>query len=595
MKLSDYVFSFLAEKGIDTFFYLPGGGCMHLLDSMAKNKNIKSISLLHEQAVAVACESYANTTGKMGAALVTTGPGATNTITGMLAAYLDSSPCFFISGQVKTADLKSRFGVRSHGSQEADIVTIVSTITKYAVMVTDKNKIRYHLEHAWHEAMSGRRGPVLLDIPLDIQGAQIEIETLESYTPPPQNKPAFDSASVINILNKAQRPLLIVGNGLNACKSDFYSLMNYLSIPVIPSWKAMDYIANDHPLYTGRVGGMGDRAGNIAMQNADLIISLGCRLDFSITGFDRSQWATNAKKIVVDIDDAEISKLESAGDLFPVIADTSDVIAELLIHKDKIRIQDLSSWKEKIAHWKNKYPVISHDKYTNAQGGLTTYAIVDTLCRYLPNDAHVAPCSSGTTAEIFFQAFTVKQGQTVRSNHGLGSMGFEIPNAIGMCVAAGNKNTVCIAGDGGMQLNIQELSVIRGRNLPVKIFVINNHGYASIRNMQNNHFAGHHAGCDVASGLFLPELRKLSAAYEIPYFRIQNEAELDDAVQSVLRENGPALCEVIVDGECLVTPRSATQIMSDGSMRSSPLENQFPFLSEEEVEYNNVYNTTKNC
>jgi acetolactate synthase-1/2/3 large subunit len=389
-------------------------------------------------------------------------------------------------------------------------------------------------------------------------------------------------------LNKARRPVLIAGNGLSAGKTAFYSLMNYLSIPVIPSWKAMDYIANTHPLYAGRVGGMGDRAGNLAMQNADLIISLGCRMDFSITGFDRGRWTPAAKKIVVDIDPSEIRKLESAGDLFPVIADTADVIAELLAHKDEIHTQDLSLWKEKIARWKQKYPVISCNKYTNAQGGLTTYALVDTLCRYLPNNAHIAPCSSGTTAEIFFQAFTVKQGQTVRSNHGLGSMGFEIPNAIGMCVASGNKDTVCIAGDGGMQLNIQELSVIRGRDLPVKIFVINNHGYASIRNMQNNHFVGHHAGCDVESGLFLPDAQKISAAYEIPYFRVQNEAELADTVQAVLREKGPALCEVLVDGECLVTPRSAMQIMRDGSMRSSPLENQFPFLSEDEVAANRV-------
>ncbi|GMO41478.1 MAG: biosynthetic-type acetolactate synthase large subunit [Termitinemataceae bacterium] len=605
MKLSDYVMRFLEEKAVDTMFYLPGGGCMHLLDSMASSTQINSISLLHEQALAIAAEAYANTSGKMGVALATTGPGAANTITGMLGAYLDSSPVFFITGQVKTADLKSHFGVRGHGSQEADIVAIVSSITKYAVMVTDKSKIRYHLERAWYEAMIGRRGPVLLDIPLDIQGAQIEPDALEGFTPPPSDKTPPDVSVIINMLRDAKRPVLIVGNGCTAHKNDFFELMDLLSIPVIPSWKAMDYIANDHPLYAGRAGGMGDRHGNLTMQNADLILSMGCRLDFSITGFDRSAWATKAKKIIVEIDPAEIKKFLynpqkendsiphkqasqlnelNEREIFPVIAGAGKVMKELLRRKSEIKVSDISSWKKQIAQWKEKYPLAKEHQ----SNSVTTYSLIDTLCAALKNDAFVAPCSSGTTAEIFFQTFTVKAGQTVRSNHGLGSMGFEIPNAIGMCVASGKKNTVCIAGDGGMQLNIQELAVIRGHNLPIKIFIVNNNGYASIRNMQNNHFQGRHKGCDADSGLFLPDMQKLSAAYQIPYCRVENLSGLEYMVKSMLLHGEPAICEVFVEGDCLVTPRSASQIMPDGSMRSSPLENQFPFLPDGEIKANMV-------
>ncbi len=587
MKLSDYVFSFLESKGVRTVFYLPGGGCMHLLDSLAASGGIAPVSLLHEQAVAVACEAYANATGGMGVALVTSGPGGTNTLTGMLAAYLDSTPCLFLSGQVKTADLKSRYGVRSLGSQEADIVGMASPITKYAAMVTDKESIRYHLERAWHEALSGRPGPALLDIPLDVQGAQIDENGLAGYTPPLAPR-TVDVGPIIALLNQARRPVIIAGNGLSRCRTAFRGLVDRLSIPVIPSWKALDYFPNNHPLYAGRAGGMGDRHGNLAMQNADLILSLGCRLDFSITGYDRSAWAPGARKIVVDIDPAEIRKLEGAGALVPCVADAADVLEALWARQAELRLPDCSAWKARLADWKARYPVVTPEKYTTAAGKLTTYALVDRLSALLPVGARIAPCSSGTTAEIFFQAFGVKEGQIIRSSHALGAMGFEIPNAIGLCVGSGGADTVCIAGDGGMQLNVQELAVVRGRGLPVKIFVVNNHGYASIRNMQKGHFQARFCGCDMESGLYLPGLRGLSAAYDLPYFRVDALNDLDATIHAVLRQKGPALCEVVVDTDCMVTPRSATQVLPDGSLRSSPLENQFPFLSDEEAERNKL-------
>jgi len=580
MKLSDYVFQFLKNKNVDTVFFLPGGGCMHILDSMGSSSELSAVSLLHEQAVAIASEAYANTKGKPGVALVTTGPGGTNTVTGVLAAYLDSSPCFFLSGQVKTTDLKSNYGVRSHGSQEADIVEIVRSITKYAVMVTDKNTIRFHLERAWHEMTAGRCGPVWIDIPLDIQGAQIEEDLLAGYEPPDVEENPYDADALIAALNISVRPVIIAGNGLARCKDKFHELLNLLQIPVIPTWKAMDYVPNDHPLYAGRAGGMGDRHGNLAMQNADLILSLGSRLDHSITGYDRSAWATKAEKFIVDIDENEIKKLEGAKGVTPIIANVSDVIDALIKRKNEIRLSGLAVWKNRIAEWKTKYPIAA------VGDELTTYHFVQELCRQLPDGAHVAPCSAGTTAEIFFQAFNVRKNQVIRSNHGLGAMGFDIPNAIGMCVASGGKDVICVAGDGGMQLNFQELAVIYSRKLPIKLFVINNNGYASIRNMQNNHFKGRHVSCDPASGLCMPDLKKVAMGYCIEYREISALLSMRLEVENILNTKGPIICEVFVNGDCLVLPRTSTIVMPDGIMKSSPLENQYPFLSDDEIKEN---------
>ncbi|GHU53915.1 acetolactate synthase large subunit [Clostridia bacterium] len=547
---------------------------MHLLDSLGKS-DFEAISLLHEQSIAIAAESYANTSGKAGVALVTTGPGGTNAVTGCLAAYLDSSPVFFLSGQVKTDDLKSRYGVRSLGSQEADIVSIVTPITKYAVMLTDKNQVKYELEKAWSLMTSGRKGPVWLDIPLDIQGADIDISTLEGYVPVEKNLTA-DVTPIIIALNNSKHPVIIAGNGLSDCKNEFLELTEKLNIPIIPTWKAMDYIPNSHELYAGRAGGMGDRHGNLAMQNADFLLCLGTRLDFSITGYDRSQWAEKATKIVVDIDETEIAKLDGSTNIVPIIADVTDVVSQLLKYDFQINV---SKWKNQIAVWKEKYPIVSEENK------LTTVALVKSISKYLQEGAFVAPCSAGTTAEIFFQAYEVKQNQTVRSNHGLGSMGFEIPNAIGMYFAGG-KDVVCVAGDGGMQLNIQELAVIVARKLPIKIFVVSNNGYASIRNMQNNYFTGNYVGCDENSGLYLPNLEKLSTAYGLKYFSLNDFSSLDKTVEEIINLHEPIICEVFVEGDCLVSPRTATQVLPDGSMRSSRLENQFPFLSEEEVAEN---------
>lgn len=584
MKVSDYVMEFLADKGIKDMFFLPGGGCMHLTDSLGKCERIREISLLHEQAVSIACEVYTSTSEKVGAALVTTGPGGTNAVTGVLSSYQDSVPCIFISGQVKMADLKSRFGLRGMATQEAGIVEIVESITKYAVMVTDKEKIRYHLEKAWYEATTGRKGPVWIDIPLDIQGAQIDPNTLEGYVEPPHENlcKSENINKVIDLLNEAQRPVIMTGNGLMYCKEDFYELADYLQIPIIPSWKFADLIANDHPLYVGRCGTLGERAANYAMQNADLIISLGCRLDYSITSYDRENWATKAKKVIVEIEENEIRKLQIPVDV-PIVCDVKDFISELVQQKDRISLKDISAWKDRISEWQKKYPIIT-DKHYEDINGLSTYAVVAEVCKRLDKDAVIVPSSAGTVAEIVFQSVQLKQGQKLRTNNGLGSMGYELPGAIGAW-AAENKEIICFAADGGIQMNIQELATVAGRNMPIKIFLICNNGYASIQNMQRNHFK-RYVGSNTDSGLYIPDMAAIGKAYGLTVFEASKVAELGEVIDKTLQAEGPVLSIMHVDVMCLVEPRSATQILPDGSLRSSTLENQFPFLSDEEVAEN---------
>ena len=585
MKVSDYVIEFLAEKGIEDMFFLPGGGCMHLTESLGANEKIREVSLLHEQAVAIACENYATTSEKVGAALVTTGPGGTNTVTGVLSAYQDSVPCIFISGQVKTADLKSRFGVRGMATQEAGIVEIVESITKYAAMVTAKEDIKYHLERAWYEATHGRKGPVWIDIPLDIQGAQVEPDLLEGFEEPMHVNTCkkSDVAQAIAMINKAKRPIIMTGNGLMYCKEEFYQMAELLQIPIIPSWKGCDLIANNNPLFVGKCGMLGERAANYAMQNADLILSMGCRLDYSITSYDRKNWATKAKKIIVEIEQNEVDKLQLDVEL-PIICDVKDFISEFMVQKAELKQQDYTAWKKRIANWKEKYPIICAKHYEDTNG-LSTYAVIAELCKKLDENAVIVPASAGTVAEITFQAIQIKQGQKVRTNNGLGSMGYELPAAIGAHIAT-DQEVITIAADGGIQMNIQELATIVGRQLPIKIFLICNNGYASIQNMQRNHFKGHYVGSNESSGLYLPDMVKIGKAYGLTVHETSKVVELEDVISKMLDEKGPALCVLHVDVMCLVEPRSATQVLPDGSLKSSTLENLYPFLSDEEVEEN---------
>ena len=593
MKLSDYVMQFIAKQGVGHIFYLPGGGAMHLVDSLGKRKDLEIVCCLHEQAVAVAAESYAMHTNNFGVSIVTTGPGGTNAITGVCAAWIDSVPCLFVSGQVKRSDLMKGKGIRQLGIQEADIVTLVNSITKYAVTVMDPTSIRYHLEKAMYLAQNGRPGPVWIDIPLDVQGSIIDEAALEGFNPAEFKEKKSNNTfvknavkKIIRFLNKSERPVIIAGDGIKIAKSKelFLDIIKKLDIPVIPTWKAMDIIHEEHELYAGRGGILGERSANFAVQNSDLLLCVGSKMDFTQTGFDTKSFARAAKKVVIDIDKNEVKKLDFPINL-KIIADAGVVLNEIAVQLNNIKVKDRSFWKNKIKAWRKKYPIVTSEYY-NKTGLVNPYVLIDVLSREATSEDIINPCCAGTAAEYNFQAFKIKENQKVITNHGLGPMGFELPGSIGACLANNRKRTICVAGDGGFQLNIQELETLRRLDLPVKIFIMNNNGYSSIRTMQETHFNGHYVGNDPSSGLTLPDIIRVAEAYKIKAIRISDASELDQKIRETLSFPGPVICDVMVIPGFKVSPKVASRRKEDGTMVSKPLEDQWPFLDRNELESN---------
>ena len=593
MKLSDYVMKFIAELGVGHVFYLPGGGAMHLVDSLGKITGIEIVCCLHEQAVAVAAQSYAMHTNNLGVGIVTTGPGGTNAITGVSAAWIDSVPCLFVSGQVKRSDIMKDKGIRQLGIQEVDIVSLVQSITKYAVTVMEPASIRYHLEKALYLAKNGRPGPVWLDIPLDVQGSIIDEKALEGFNPVElkEKKPDMSLVKnsvkkIIRLLNDSERPVIIAGDGIKIAKSRelFLDIIKKIEVPVIPTWKAMDMIYEEHELYAGRGGILGERSANFAVQNSDLLLCIGSKMDFTQTGFDTKSFARAARKVVIDIDNNEVNKLDFSIDL-KIVADAKLVLEEILNQLDNIKIKDRSLWINKIKEWRKKYPVVLKEFY-NKTGLVNPYVLVDVLSREATSEDIIHPCCAGTAAEYNFQAFKIKKNQKFITNHGLGPMGFELPGSIGACLANNRKRTICIAGDGGFQLNIQELETLHRLDLPVKIFIMNNNGYSSIRTMQETHFNGHYVGNDPSSGLTLPDIISVAQAYKIKALRINDVSELELKIREALDFPGPVICDVMVIPGFKVAPKVASQRKENGTMVSRPLEDQWPFLDRDELKSN---------
>jgi acetolactate synthase-1/2/3 large subunit len=588
MKLSDYVFQFAADLGVKHVFMVPGGGAMHLVDSLGRQPAIEYVCNLHEQACAIAAEAYARVTNNLGVALVTTGPGGTNAITGVAGAWLESTPCLIVSGQVKRADLKGDSGVRQLGPQELDIVSIVRPITKYAVTVLEPDSIRYHLEKAVNLARTGRPGPVWIDIPLDVQAAQIEPSGLAGFVAPFDGARAEGSglsnqvAQTISLLNEAERPVLLIGNGLRlaGAQEAFRQMLGHLQIPVLTTWMAADLLPDDHPLFLGKPGTVASRGANFALQNSDWLLSIGARLDFAVAGFDHSRFARAAKKTIVDIDESEIRKLRMKLDV-AVCADARRFIEELLRCRHSIQPRDRTRWLNRCQEWKSKYPVVLPE-YRRQTDYVSTYVFSEVLSEELTGDDLIIPGSSGAGIDAFWLSFKVKAGQRLFSTGGLGAMGFGIPASIGGCLASGRKRVISIDGDGGFQLNIQELETVARLNLPIKYFVLNNQGYASIRAMQRAHFRGHVVGCDDSSGLSLPDLQKQAAAYGIAAYRVENHDRLREQLRQVLQRPGPVLCEVMTDPDQPIGPRVSSAVRADGSMVSKPLEDLWPFLERAE-------------
>lgn len=590
MKVSDYIIKFINEKmGVKNVFILSGGGWMHMLNSLGENKNIDYICTLHEQGAAIAAEAYGQYTNNIGVAIVTTGPGGTNAITGVTGAWIDSTPMMVISGQVKRADMIGDKDIRQMGPQEVDIIPMVESITKYAVSVLEPKKIRYHLEKAYHLATTGRKGPVWLDIPLDVQGATVDESSLEGFTPTSEEKISreFDTnlEKTIELINNSKKPVILAGNGiyLAGAKEEFIKLAEKLDIPVLTTWKTIDFIEQEHRLFAGRPGVVASRGANFAIQNADLLITIGARMDLPQTAYNHKNFGKNAKKIIVDIDENEINKMQMDIDV-KLVSDAKDFVLGLSNSLNKITYKN-NGWIEKCNELKEKYPICLPEFFEQKEY-VNTYVLLDALSKQMSNNDMLVPGSSGSCSEVSCQAFKVKKGQIVLNNQGLGSMGFGLPASIGACIASGGKRTVCVNGDGGFMMNIQELETVRRLNLPIKFFILNNDGYGSIRNMQNAHFKGLYVGSGRTSGVTLPDMQKVASAFEIPSCVIKDQQNIEAEVKKVLECEGPFICEVMISPEQQTQPRVSSIKLEDGSMMSKPIEDMWPFLAQEEIEKN---------
>ena len=588
IKVSDYIIQCLEKTGSKHMFMLPGGGAMHLNDSLGKSKSIQFVCTQNEQGAAIAAEGYARVSGTPGLLMVTTGPGGTNALTGVAGAFLESTPMIVISGQVKRLDMIRDQHLRQQGMQELDIIASVRPMTKYAALVDEPNMIRYHMERAIYSATHGRKGPVWLDIPLDVQASMVEEDELVGFTPFEPPLPPADRAvlRIVERLNRSERPVILAGNGIRlaGAEKEFLELVETLGIPVLTTWNGIDLIDEEHPLYFGRPGGLGHRYANFIQQNSDFFLSIGARMNLLQTGYNFDGFAREAFRVMVDIDRAELSKINVRPDL-AVQADAGDFIRTMLRYSDKIEKKERADWLDYARRMKASYPLILPE-YLEQKESVNTYCLLDTISELMtPDDVYVSG-SSGSCIDISMQAFKVKKGQRVFCTKGLASMGYGLPAAIGACLASGRKRTVGVNGDGGFVMNIQELETIRRLDLPVKIFVLANHGYGAIQATQTNIFNRHFVACNTDSGLSLPDVARIAEAYGLKSVTISRNDEVRNAVSAVLDHDGPVICKVLTPIELTAAPKQVSYKRSDGQMESLPLEYMNPPLPEEEFRKN---------
>lgn len=589
VRVADYVMQRIADAGVRHVFLLPGGGAMYLDDALAQSE-LEYVPCHHEQACGIAAEAYGRVAENLGVAVVTSGPGATNVLTPVAGAWIESSPLLVVSGQVKRADMLRDSPLRQRGVQEVDIVRMVQSITKYAVIVEDPASIRFHIDKALHLARSGRQGPVWLDIPLDVQAAPIDPATLDGYTPSEGTASSATLAEavdrVVELINMSERPLLLAGHGvrLSGGARLFQSLYERLGVPVVTTWNALDLIPYDHPLCVGRPGVVALRAPNFAVQNCDLLIAIGSRLDNIITAFNPRSFARGARKAVIDIDPNEVAKLDMDVDV-PVAVDAKRFIAALLERSDSVTRRDHSAWLGRCADWKRRYPVLDGTPFPSS-GAISHYHFIDILSQAIPADTLVATGSSGLAVEAFYTVFRNKPGQRIFLTSGLGAMGYGLPAAIGACLANNRQPTVAVESDGSLQLNLQELATLKALHLPLCLFVMNNSGYASIRNTQRNYFQGRYVGTGPEAGLWLPDILKLAETYGMPALCIDDAAALEDGLARALALPRPCLVDVRLVANEALAPKVAAIPQPDGSIISMPLEDMSPLLPLAELEAN---------
>lgn len=593
VKLSEYVADFLVKNGIEHVFTLTGGGAMHLNDSFGHKKELACIYNHHEQACAIGAEAYTRLTGKLAAVCVTSGPGGTNAITGVLGGWLDSIPMFVISGQVKreTTTWSTPVPLRQLGDQEYNIVASVSPMTKYAHMVTEPEEIRYHLEKALYLCKNGRGGPVWLDIPLDVQAAPIDTEDLKGFDPSKLEEPeapVYDESlteQIINKIKEAKKPVVFAGSGIRLGKAhdEFLAVIEKLNIPVVTAWNAHDNLWDEHPLYCGRPGTLGTRGGNFVVQNSDLLLVLGCRLNIRQISYNYKEFAPNAFKMIVDIDENELKKPTVKADL-PVHADVKAVLRAILKSDYQSENEAHQRWLAWCRRIDAKYPAVLPE-YRRQQSPLNPYAFVEKLSGVLDEDDTVIT-GNGSACVVTFQAMHIKKGQRLFTNSGCAAMGYGFPAAIGGCVARGGKRVICIDGDGSFQMNLQELQTVVYNRLNLKLLYLNNNGYHSIRQTQTNLFKPPLVGVCDGNGLSFPEAEKIAGAYGIPFYRIDRLDEAEETLRRALDFDGPAFCEVVLDPGQNFEPKLSSKVLPDGRIVSPPIDDMYPFLEREEYESN---------
>jgi acetolactate synthase-1/2/3 large subunit len=594
-RLADYVAAFVAAQGVKTVFMVPGGGAMFLIDAFGRSTELDYVPNHHEQASSIAAEAYSRINGRLGCAVVTTGPGATNAITGVAGAWIESVPLLIISGQVKRADLIGGSGVRQMGPQEVEIVSMVTPITKYAVTVLESNDIRYHLEKAVHLATTGRRGPVWLDIPLDVQNAAVDAGSLRGFEPEPTAARKIsiedEARAVLEAIQRADRPLILAGHGIRlaGAAAAFRELYEIIGAPVVTTWNAMDLVPASHPLSVGKPGTVALRAPNFAVQNCDLLLAIGARLDNVVTAYNPKKFARSAKKIVVDVDPAELAKFpDESGIERKIEADARDFIDALLRLARKAPRRGFGDWLARCAEWKRKYPLDAGEPFPSS-GRIGHFHLTKALSDGLPEQALIVTGSSGLGVEFFYTGFDNKEGQRIFLTSGLGAMGYGMPAMIGAYMASDRRPFFGVESDGSLMMNLQEMQTIASLKLPLRMFVINNRGYASIRNTQRNYFEGRYVGTGPEAKLDLPDFPQLARAFGWDAFVIEDAADLARGVaRAVAHQGGPLLIDVrVIENEALF-PKSAALFNDDGSILSMPLEDMSPLLPRAEFRANMI-------
>lgn len=590
IRVSDWIMRRLVVAGLRHVFLVPGGGAMYLNDALACEKQLIPVPCHHEQACGIAAEAYGRTghpeNPGFGVALVTTGPGATNIITPVAGAWIDSIPLLIISGQAKRADRLNGRPLRQGGVQEVDIIPMVRGITKYAVTLDDPNQVKAQFEIALRKMRQGRPGPVWIDIPLDVQAAPIDpVAMPELSEESVEEALAPDSAQlarVLDLLAHAERPLILAGHGvrLAGAAEAFRCLYESWQVPVATTWNALDLIPYEHPLCVGRPGVVALRAPNFAVQNCDLLIAIGCRLDNVVTAYNPRNFARAAKKVVIDIDAAELAKLDM--ELEPIQADAGFVISALL-DAGEPETENWSTWRKRCYDWKHRYPVNDGKPFDGSEF-ISHYRLVDALSEAIPPDTLVATGSSGLGIEAFYSTFRNKPGQRIFLTSGLGAMGYGLAAAIGACLGNDRKPMVAVESDGSLMLNLQEFATLKGLNLPIRLFILDNQGYASIRNTQRNYFNGRYIATGPEGGLPLPDLGAVAESFGFAVIRIRAVADLERGVREAMAHPGPVVCIVHLVRDEVLWPKVAALPQPDGSILSMPLEDMSPLLSLEQLQ-----------